>query len=441
MTVREDARSLLEEAFRKAIEAVSPREALKRHLFRKGGKIFLSSGKGDLLDLTPAPGGKFTIISTGKAAPALYSAALSLVGPPDEGLVVAPGGPAEHFPGARFLPGSHPLPTEKSVRAGEEAMRLVSSLREGDSLLYLLSGGSSAMVVAPVEGIPLEEKVLVQKELMKRGASISELNAVRKALSRIKGGGLARFLRTRRAAVCLISDVPGDDLSVVGSGPLHPPSSDPPPLKVAEKYSLLTLLSPATREILRSFSPVRREAFYPPHVVVADNGVAVEAALNFLKGKGLETLRIPGFITGEAREVACDLAERVRIRLRAGGEKPFALVGGGETTVTVRGKGVGGRNQELALSLSILLEGEENVAGLCAGTDGRDGETDAAGAFFDGYLAKSARSRGLDPADFLERNDSHSFMREMGALFVTGPTETNVMDLVIIVGGISGGRR
>jgi glycerate 2-kinase len=423
---------LLTEAFLKGVEGANPHSAVPAFLRKDGCRLLAKGGRG-WIDISPAAGGKLVVIATGKAAPGMYRAATSVTGRPHTGIVVS-GDPDDRLPGARHLRGTHPFPDENSVEAAEVVYATVCGLAEEDSLFYLLSGGSSSMVCLPEGEISLEEKVETTRALMLAGASIEELNTVRKAISRVKGGKLAGALGTGRGCVLVISDVPGNDLSVVGSGPLYSGKVGSDPLQVMKNLSVTEKIPPAVVRFLRE-GRNRKDAASSvkeiPHIIIADNDRALSCAASCLASHGYRIELLKEQFSNEALSAGTLLGRAARkIRESKGGEKT-ALLAGGETVVRVRGGGKGGRNQEMAIGAALSLSGTGGVVGLCAGTDGTDGNSGAAGGFFDGSLIERARSIGADYERYLANSDSHAFMQKTGYCLVTGPTGTNVMDLFL----------
>ena len=339
----------------------------------------------------------------------------------------------------------HPLPDAQGVRATMKAMQMARSLGERSLLVCLVSGGGSALLVAPQEPILLEEKQQATDLLLRAGADIHELNTVRKHISAVKGGRLAEIAFPARVSSLILSDVIGDSLDVIASGPTAPDGTTyGDALKVLDKYGLRTAVPRSVFDLLASGAegqipetpkvgdPVFRRV---ENTVIGSNNQAIEAASNRCADLDLLSEIAGTGVRGEAREAGRWLAEKareIRGRLRPGG-KPVCLIAGGETTVTVRGRGVGGRNMELALAFAIHIEGEAGITLLSAGTDGTDGPTDAAGAMADGRTTATARTAGVDPVRYLDNNDSYTFFKENGGLLVTGPTGTNVMDLQVIL--------
>ncbi|MFQ5554189.1 MAG: glycerate kinase [Acidimicrobiia bacterium] len=363
------------------------------------------------------------VIATGKAAPGMARAAAPFLGEAP-GLVVSDQVepvPDDH----RFLLSDHPVPGRRSVAAGTAVLDVASRLGADDRLLYLLSGGTSALIEAPVRGVEIEEIAKLTRALLHRGATIHELNAVRSALSLVKGGGLARAAAPASVTTLAISDVIDDDPAVIGSGPTTR-SSGIAARDVIDRYGLAGMLSPAGSlavDVSRR-TPTGRDDFE----IVASGRTAARAAASHAAARGLEGAVHPEPLFGEARDTARDV-----VAAFDADHHLDVLVMWGETTVTVSGTGVGGRNQEGALAAAIALDGRHDIALLAAGTDGIDGATAAAGAVVAGStVAAASRSIG-DPHEALRRNDSGTWLSAAGAALVTGPTGTNVGDLWILL--------
>jgi hydroxypyruvate reductase len=365
----------------------------------------------------------------------------------DGGLVAVKDGHGAPAARVEVREAGHPVPDDRSVSAAEAVLEIARGAGQGDLVIALLAGGASALLALPVEGVTLDEKRAVTDRLLRAGATIGELNAVRKHLSRIKGGRLARAAAPARVAALVLSDVVGDPIDVIASGPTAPDSSTyQDALAVLDRYDPEGSLPAPLRGFLRDGASGRHPETPKPgdrdlagvrHVIVGRNEDALLAVRAAAEGLGYRPYVLTSHVEGEARAMARAQAAVAR-QVQASGEPvspPACLLSGGETTVTVRGRGRGGRNTEMALTFALAVEGLEHVTGLFAGTDGTDGPTDAAGALVDGGTVARARKRGLDARAFLEENDSYTFFREAGGLFVTGPTLTNVMDLRIILVG------
>ncbi|GBD36165.1 D-glycerate 2-kinase [bacterium HR36] len=339
-------------------------------------------------------------------------------------------------------------PTSEAMFGAERILELVSSAGAHDMLICLISGGGSALLPLPVEGITLAEKQQVVRLLHRSGATIQEMNAVRKHLSCIKGGWLAQRFTGRVCLTLIISDVIGDPLDVIASGPTAPdPTTFADAWAVLEKYRLLDEVPASVRNYLKR--GLRGEVPETPktlptdehgqprvhHFILASNRQALEAAAQSAASLGFEVLSLGPYIEGETRQVAEEMAQQAR-RWREHIQRPLAVLSGGETTVTLPPHhGKGGRNQEFALAFlnALANDGLAGMVLLAAGTDGEDGPTDAAGAFADTEACDRARQLGLDAHDFLQRHDAYTFFERIGALFRPGLTQTNVMDLRVLL--------
>jgi glycerate-2-kinase len=334
---------------------------------------------------------------------------------------------------------SHPVPDARSEAAGREALAWIAAVPNDDVLVILLSGGASSLVTTPLPGLDLADLAATTQALLAGGADIEAMNAVRKHTNALAGGRLALAARSRRVVVLAISDVPGDRIDVIGSGPCAPdPSRYDDALAAIARFDIGRRTPARVVAHLEAGGRGEREETPKPgdprlgnvetHLL-GTNGLALDAACDRAAREGLVPVRVGSVLCGEARRVG------VRIAALADAVAPGArrcLVFGGETTVTVRGRGRGGRSQELALAAAIALEGRRDVALLAAGSDGSDGPTDAAGARVDGGTIGRAAAKGLDARAALADNDSYNFFRAEGGLVRTGPTRTNVMDLVLL---------
>jgi hydroxypyruvate reductase/glycerate 2-kinase len=311
-------------------------------------------------------------------------------------------------------------------------------------IVTLISGGGSALLVAPQDGISLADKQRTTSLLLNAGADIGELNTVRKHLSRVKGGRLAEAAFPATVVSLILSDVIGDRLDVIASGPTAAdPTTFGEALGILERYRLSEEVPPPAMELLRrgnrGDSPETPKAGSPfldrvENIIVGSNRQALEAAARAALELGFTVEILSAELSGEAREVGRQLAHQALTAARSkNGNAGLCLLSGGETTVTVRGQGKGGRNMELALAFAIEIEGQPGITLLSAGTDGTDGPTDAAGAIVDGKTVARAREKGLDPREYLDNNDSYTFFKTCGGLFITGATGTNVMDLQIVL--------
>ena len=437
-------RDRLTDIFRAVIEAADPYEGV----LRRGDEILAKYRKGRYKRLF--------VFGFGKAVPPMLRAIADKMGSlVTGGVAIAKRGcPAQAGKAlsVRAFEAGHPLPDEAGLRATMEAVRLARTFDDETFLICLISGGGSALLVAPYTGVSLKEKQEATELLLKAGADIRELNAVRKHASLVKGGRLAEIAAPATIESLILSDVIGDPLDVIASGPTAPDSPTyGDALRVIEKYrldgkvprALFHLLAEGARgrvpETPKKGSPVFERT---TNVIVGSNKSAIEAGRRKAARLGFEAAVLSTEVRGEARAAGRWLAEKAKEAKgfegrKADAGKPLCLISGGETTVAVKGRGLGGRNMELALAFALEIEGEEGITLLSAGTDGGDGPTDAAGAIVDGQTATRARQAGLDPKAYLEENDSYGFFRGSAGLFVTGPTGTNVMDVQIAL--IEGG--
>ncbi len=430
------------------LDAVSPEMSIAGAVGRSGDVI---SVQGEPYDL-----GRFEqvyLVAAGKAAAGMGRAMAAILGESlSEGLLVVPGGGGPGPEGMRRMEAAHPLPDRSSVAAAEAVMGLARKAGARDLVFFCLSGGASSLLALPAEGLGLDEKRRVIEALLKAGADIGELNAVRKHISGIKGGRLAAAAHPARLVGLLMSDVVGNDPATIGSGPTAPDHStyedamkvlterglsDAVPAAVMDRISrgMRGEIEEGPRPGDEVFSQVR-------NYIVADNMLALKAAAEEAERMGFRARILTGRQEGQARNEAAAFAVLVGREIGEAGKPgaiPLCLLASGELTVKVGGRGLGGRNTEFMLAMLTGM-GDVGPAGAGAewlaaslGTDGIDGPTDAAGAWIDAGTLDKARSLGLDPRAFLEDNDSYGFFRRTGNLIMTGPTGTNVMDLRLAV--------
>ncbi len=348
----------------------------------------------------------------------------------------------------RIIEAGHPLPDKNGLNGTEEIINLLKTADDKTLVICLISGGGSALLVAPYPGVTLDEKQRTTDLFLKAGADISELNTVRKHISKIKGGRLAEMAYPARIKSLVLSDVIGDRLDVIASGPTSPDKTTyEDALKVIEKYSVSGGIPPNVLDILHRGlrgvipeTPKENNIIFRSveNIIIGSNRKALEAAETKADELNFQAKIMSPEIMGEARDAGRRLAKtalEIRNTSETNDGKKMCIISGGETTVTVRGAGTGGRNMELALAFAIEVEGCDGITLISAGSDGTDGPTDAAGAIVDGATTKKAKSIGLDPCEYLENNDSYNFFRQIDALFITGPTGTNVMDIQIMVIG------
>ena len=334
----------------------------------------------------------------------------------------------------------HPVPDQAGVDATREIVSLLQSTGERDLVVCVISGGGSALLTLPSEGITLQDLQQTTDALLRCGATINEFNVVRKHIDTVKGGGLARIASPSHVVTLVLSDVVGNPLDAIASGPTVPDTSSfADAARVFDRYSLWSQVPVSVVERIRAAEgetpkPGDRVFTNTQTIVVGSNLLACEAAAGAASAAGFESLILTTFVEGEAREAARVFAGVLREVAASGHplQRPCCIVAGGETTVTIRGQGRGGRNQELALAAAFALKGVENVLLASIGTDGNDGPTDAAGAWVDGSSLDRALALGLDPAAALANNDSYTLFDRLGNLIRTGPTNTNVNDVYLL---------
>ena len=396
-----------------ALKAVDPAEAVRSHLPEVRGNVYgLGVGKASIPMLTALAE---AIPLSGAFAISKHASSL------DQNL----------FP---VILGGHPVPNLDSLRAGERALEFVSSLQEDDTLICLISGGGSALMTAPHEGISLEDMQTLTSLLLSCGARIDEINTLRRQLDRVKGGGLVRATRAKVISL-ILSDVIGNPLEAIASGPTYPnPTTSEDALSILRKYKIEEQVPESITSFLESSvsaTPVQRSVAVQ-NIIIGDNKLAASAALEQAKCEGIDAEILTNSLQGEAREVGVLLAKELCDETGKR-KRPFCLIAGGETTVTIKGNGKGGRNQELALAAVNELHDLENVLLISLATDGEDGPTDAAGAVVTGETFQHGETIGLDAADYLSRNDAYHFFESLGDLILTGPSGTNVNDLVFLL--------
>jgi glycerate 2-kinase len=382
---------------------------------------------------------RIVVLGCGKASGAMARAAEDVLGDRiADGFVVVKDGYTAPLRRIRLAEAGHPVPDARGLAASAHLLELAARARADDLVLFLVSGGGSALTPAPAPPVTLEEKQQVTRLLLAAGATIAELNAVRKHLSRFKGGLLARAAWPATVVTLALSDVIGDPLDVIASGPTAPdPTTFATALDVLERRGAKTRAAASVRERLEAGARGEVEETPKPgdrifdrvtNLVVGNNALITDAAVATAQRLGYQTRFLSRAIQGETREVARELVAKAR-RLEA----PACLVAGGETTVTVTGPGTGGRCQEFALAAALALGPGEDVTVLAAGTDGTDGPTDAAGAIVDGGSVERGRTAGVDPVRALADNDAYRFLRASGDLLVSGPTNTNLLDLYVLL--------
>ncbi len=417
-----------------AINAVEPGNAVQKFLRREGNQLIID-GQNYALE-------KFRcihILSLGKASHAMASPLPGLLaGSPFNGLIITKHISTPPPPGFEQMTGGHPVPNEDSLKAGEKALAFLNSVEKDDLLLCLISGGGSALMTAPRIGITLDDMGSLTSSLLKSGARVDEINTLRRHLDQLKGGRVAEMVYPARVASLILSDVVGNPLEAIASGPTAPdPTSREDALNVIRKYDLENQIP---KSILRALSessetPKPGDKIFRriQNVLVGSNAQAAQAALEQTEAEGFHARILQTDLQGEARDAARIICDQLQETTQTA-PRPFCFIAGGETTVTVRGHGRGGRNQELALASVTELAGMENVLLLSLATDGEDGPTDAAGAVVSGDTLEQGNSLGLSPQTFLQENDAYHYFQTLKDLLKPGPTGTNVNDLIFCFG-------
>ncbi len=429
--------------FRAGLKAADPRQAVLRHVAREGETLEVAGRRYRLEHYE-----RILVLGAGKASAAMAKALERALGRRiSGGLVNVKYGHTASLKRVELNECGHPVPDESGVEGARRIAAMAAGAGERDLILCPISGGGSALMPLPAEPVTLDEKQETTRLLLACGATIHEINAVRKHISAIKGGQLSRLAWPARVIALILSDVIGDDLDVIASGPTAPDASTfADAIRILQRYGIYSRIPASVRgrlergaggEIAETPKPGARELSRTQNVIVGSNRMAAEAALERARGLGYRTLLLSTFIEGETRDIARMHAAIAR-EIHASGrpvKPPACILSGGETTVTLKGRGLGGRNQEFVLAAALAIAGLPRTVVLSAGTDGTDGPTDAAGAVADGRTVERARKLGLDAQAHLDENDSYRFFDPLGDLVKTGPTNTNVMDLRILLVG------
>ena len=435
-----NARTILRHLLLAGLEAADPESAIQRAVRIKNNRLRVGTREYDLTEFS-----RIVCIGAGKASGAMAAALERQLGARLEGgLVVVNDGQAGETKKIRLLQARHPVPDHRSEKAARRLVRLLESLSDRDLVLMVLSGGASSLLAAPAAGLTLKEKQLTTRLLLRSGAPIQAINTVRKHLSGIKGGRLASATAAT-VMTLILSDVPGDDPAIIGSGPMAPdPSTFAQAKRVLDAFDIRNRIPVAVRRhvdrgvrghIPETPKPGEARFSRIQHHVIGNNRAVIERMAKRARALGLRPLILTTTLSGEAREIG-KLFGNLAQEMRVSGNPvrpPACLLAGGELTVTVTGKGMGGRAQEFALAAASSIEGMARVFIAGFGTDGMDGPTAAAGAIVDGRTISRARTKGLNPEAALFENDSYRFFHRAGGHVVTGPTGTNVNDVYLIL--------
>ncbi len=429
---------LVLDGYEAALNAVQPSRLIQSKLVLDGSKLKVDKSVFDLQTFRHV-----YVVGAGKASGEMAFALEQLLGQcVTKGLVNVPHGNRLKTEKIVLNQAGHPLPDQAGIEGAKQMLQIAKQAEKDDLLICLISGGGSSLMPLPRDGLTLKDKQELTGQLLKCGANIKEVNTVRKHLSAIKGGNLAKHAYPATVLSLIVSDVVGDELGSIASGPTVPDTSTfGDAAMVLKKYNVWKNAPEAVKktieegqkgEIAETPKP-KDPAFEKVHnVIIGSNNSACVAVKQFFEVQGIKTQRIAEPLEGEAKKVAAALAEKIR-KTQKTSSKPVCIVAGGETTVTVLGKGLGGRNQELALAAALQLKGTEGFVFASLSTDGVDGPTDAAGAIIDAVTLKRAEELGLNPERFLRDNDSYRFFSALEDLVFTGRTGTNVNDLAIML--------
>jgi glycerate 2-kinase len=435
--LRGDVRAI----FDAGLKAVDPIKAVKNHINRDGNTLRVQGIGYDV-----AAYENIYVIGMGKAAASMAKAVEDILGDKlTSGIVNVKYGHTVPLNKIKINEAAHPVPDDAGLKGSQEIIELLKKTGEKDLVICLISGGGSALLPLPAGNLTLEDKQAVTKSLLECGADIHEINSIRKQISAVKGGRLATFVYPSTLISLILSDVIGDDLDVIASGPTVPDTHTFHDCRnIIQKYKLDQRVPKSVIEYIekgcsgeiedtpKSDSPVFERT---QNAIVGSNILAVSAAKEKAEELGYNSLVLSTFIHGETKEVA-KVHAAIAKEIRSSGnplKKPACIISGGETTVTIEGKGLGGRNQEFVLAAALDIDGLNDVVILSGGTDGNDGPTDAAGAFADGTTISRAGKLGLNAYEYLCDNNSYNFFKPLGDLLITGPTNTNVMDLRVLL--------
>jgi hydroxypyruvate reductase len=442
----DDMKRTAKAIFSKALSAVDPSKILKERIRIERDRLSIKM-QGDsekIFDLKAFH--KIVVVGTGKASSSMARAIEELFGERmTKGVITTKYGHLLPLKQTQIIEAGHPIPDRKGYEGARKIQRLLKESGPNDLVIFLLSGGGSALLPFPADGIELKEKQEVTQLLLDSGADIKEINTVRKHISWMKGGWVAKWAYPSTVIALILSDVVGDQLDVIGSGPTVPdPSTFEEAWEILKKYGSLNEITPSIRKHLQLGREGKVEETPKPgevafekvsNILIGSNILALREAKKEAESLGFNTLILSSSIEGETREASRFHTAVAKEVISSGNPipRPACILSGGETTVTIKGKGLGGRNQEFVLAGALEISGVEKVVLLSGGTDGTDGPTDASGALADHTTVRRAKTMGLNPKAHLENNDAYPFFQKLGDLLITGPTHTNVMDVRIIL--------
>jgi hydroxypyruvate reductase len=428
--------------FQASLRGADPKRCVKRFLRVDGGVVSAGNFRKRLKDIN-----KIIVVGAGKAAAVMAQAVEEvLIDRIDQGVIIITKGSEASLKRIELHFGGHPFPDEDGATGTERIMEILSQAGEDDLVLCLISGGGSALLVSPVNGISLEDKKQMVQLLFECGAHIDEINTIRKHISKVKGGRLAKTAYPAQTVSFILSDVIGDRIESIASGPTAPdPTTFEDCFEIMNRYKLMERMPRSIKLLLQGSRNHQEYETVKPgdpvferveNLIIGSNLLALQEAETKAQELGFNTLLLSSSVSGDTRKAAEEHALLAReIRQDKSKPSPACVISGGETTVKVKGEGKGGRNQEFVLAAAIQIDGLQDVVIASMNTDGIDGPTDACGAICDGLTVSRARKMALDPHDYLERNDSYHFFENLGDLIKTGPTHTNVMDIHIMLVG------
>jgi hydroxypyruvate reductase len=432
--------------FLKAVAAVDPFKILKDRIRIERDRLLIKTEREQEKCFDLGGVHKIFLVGTGKASNSMAQAVEEIFGDRiTTGVITTKYGHQLPLQKTEIIEAGHPLPDRKGYEGARRIQRLLKESGPEDLVIFLLSGGGSALLPYPADRIDLKEKQEITQLLLDCGADIREINTIRKHISRIKGGWLAKWAYPSTVVGFILSDVVGDQLDVIGSGPTVPdPTTFEEAWEILKKYDLISEMAPSIRKYLQSGKEGKVEETPKPQDVtfervtnclIGSNILALQTAEKEAASLGFNTLILSSAIEGETREAARFHTAVAKQVISSGNPipKPACILSGGETTVTIKGKGLGGRNQEFVLASALEIAGIEKIVLLSGGTDGTDGPTDATGAMADHATVQRGKVLGLDPKAFLDNNNAYPFFEKLGDLLITGPTYTNVMDVRIIL--------
>jgi len=442
----EDMKGMAMKIFSKAISAVDPSKKLKDIVWIEGNRLLIKTEEDSEKIFNLEAFRNTFLTGTGKASASMASAMEQIFGERiTQGIITTKYGHLLSLKKTTILEAGHPIPDQRGLEGAKKIQNLLRESGPQDLVIFLLSGGGSALLPLPVDGITLEEKQQVTQLLLDCGADIGEINTIRKHISQMKGGWLARWAYPSTVIGFILSDVVGDPLDVIGSGPTVPDSSTyEDAWEILRRFDLIHKVAPSIqkhlilgREGKVEETPKPDESVFEKvyNMIIGSNIIALRAGEREASSLGLHTMILSSSIVGDTTEAARFHSAIAKEVFSSGHPlpRPACIISGGETTVKIKGSGLGGRNQEFVLAAALEIQAFEKIVLLSGGTDGTDGPTDAAGAIADHTTVERARRLGLNPKAHLENNDSYPFFQRLGDLLITGPTHTNVMDVRIFL--------